>query len=144
MQKLSDGTLQWRVGEFVITLRSLAPGVVYAATTGSGEHVFVPEFAAALAAEIATHGRLVGFVNLREANRFGGEARDGWSEWTKKYKQQASAHFLVRSKLVDMALSLIAMFSGADLRVYSDVERFSAAMQLAAPNAVLPKLRNVA
>lgn len=145
-QRLADGTMQWSVGAFVVTMRVLGPGVAYSTTTGSGIQVFIPEFAQALEAEIATHGRLVLFVNLLEATRLSGAARESWAEWAKKHKQDTVAHFLVQSKIIDMALSLIAMFSGAgaQMRSYSDIERFSAAIRQAAPNAVLPKLRNVA
>ena len=146
MQKLADGTMQWSVGAFVVTLRVLGPGVAYSTTTGSGVQVFVPEFTEALEAEIATHGRIVLFVNLLEATRLSGPARDSWAEWAKRHRLDTTAHFLVQSKLIDMALSLIAMFSGAgaQMRSYSDMDRFLAAMREAAPNAVLPKLRNVA
>ena len=143
-QKLADGTTQWSVGGFVTTIRTIAPGVVYCTAASSGEQVFIPEVVEMMEAEIAAHGHLVVFVNLLDAVRFSGPARESWAAWAKKQKQHASAHFLVRSKLVDMALSLIAMFSGADLRSYADMERFLAAMRQAAPHAVLPKLRNVA
>lgn len=144
MQRLPDGTMQWTIGSFVASLRVLGPGVVYCCAVGSGEHIYVPELTAAMEAEIAMHGRIAIFVNLLEAARLSGAARDSWAAWAKQHKDQTSAHFLVRSKLVEMGLSLIGMFSGADLRSYADAERFSSAMQHAAPNAVLPKLRNVA
>jgi hypothetical protein len=143
-QKLSDGTTQWSVGGFVTTMRILAPGVIYATAASSGEQVFIPEVTEVMEAEIAAHGHIIIFVNLLEAARFGGDARESWGAWAKKQKQHASAHFLVRSKLVDMGISLIAMFSGADLRSYSNIEPFVAAMQRAAPNAVMPKLQKVA
>jgi hypothetical protein len=137
--------MRWSVGGNAAsaTLHQLGPGVVYIQSSG-GELVFIPELADALEAEITAHGRVVLFVNLLEATRLSGEARDRWSVWTKKHKQHSSAHCLVRSKLVDMALSLVAMFSASDLRSYSDIERFMAAMQQVAPNARLPKLRKVA
>jgi hypothetical protein len=141
-QRLADGTMQWSLGEFVTVMRVLSAGVVYCAS--AGDQVFIPEFAQALAAEIETHGHVVIFVNMLEAARLSGSARDSWAAWAKKHKQGTSAHFLVRSKLVDMGLSLIAMFSGADMRSYSDAERFLAAMREAAPQATLPKLRDVA
>lgn len=142
-RKLADGTTRWDVGGFFATLRVLGPGVVYTTAVGSGEHIFIHELAQALEAELASHGRVVVFVNLLEAARFGGAARDSWSEWSKQHKRNMSARFLVRSRLVEMGLSLIAMFSGAELRSYTDDERFLAAMRLAAPNAVLPNLRDL-
>jgi hypothetical protein len=71
-------------------------------------------------------------------------ARDSWAAWAKKHKQNISSHFLVRSKLVEMGVALIAAFSGADHRSYSDKERFFAAIRKLAPHAALPSLRNVA
>jgi hypothetical protein len=143
-QKLPDGTTQWNAGGFITTLRQLAPGVLYSTAVGSGEHVFNPALTEAMEAEVAAHGRTVIFVNLLEATRLGAEARDSWAAWAKKHRQQTSAHLLVRSKLVEMGLSLIAMFSGADLKVYTDLERFLDAMRQAAPKAALPKLHKVA
>src|SRR4051794_7523776 len=104
-QTLLDGTMQWSVGGLVATLRQLAPGVVYV-TSSAGEQEFIPELAEALAAAIAKHGRVVLFVNLLDATRLSAQARDSWSAWGKKHKQQTFAHFLVRSKIVEMALSL--------------------------------------
>jgi len=144
MQKLSDGTLQWTVGTIVISLRHLNPGVIYIAVTGQGEQVFLQELADIMETELATHGRLVVFANMAEANRFGAAARDAWAAWSKKHKQGLSAHCLVRSKLVEMGLSLVTMFSGSDLKSYSESERFLAAMRQVAPSATLPKLRDVA
>ena len=144
VQKLPDGTTQWSVDGFVATLRILAPGVVYSSAVGSGDQVFIPELAAGMAEQITAHGRVLVFVNLLGSARLGGTARDRWAEWAKKHKQHSSAHFLVRSKLVEMGISLIALFSGADLRSYGDMDRFLAAMRQAAPNAVLPKLRSAA
>jgi hypothetical protein len=141
-QQLPDETTQWTVGSTVSSFRRLSPGVVYVAS--SGPQVFIPELAEAMEREIAQHGSAVIFVNMLEAKRLDGEARDNWATWSKRIKDKAKAHFLVRSKLVEMGLSLIAMIGGADMRNYSDPARFEAAMREAAPNAILPQIKKVA
>jgi hypothetical protein len=142
-QKLPDGTLRWTVGPMVLSLLRIERGVLYLVGSGPCE-VFVPPMARALEDEIAQAGRIVVFANLLEATRVTGSARDGWSDWAKRTKDRFSAHCLVRSKLVDMGLSLISMFSGNPLRSYTDVAVFEAALRRAAPGAAIPAIRSVA
>jgi hypothetical protein len=141
-QQLPDETTQWTVGSTVSSFRRLCPGVVY--IVSSGPQIFIPQLAEAMEREVAQHGSAAIFVNMLEAKRMDGDARDNWATWTKRIKDKSKAHFLVRSKLVEMGLSLIAMLSGADLRNYSDSARFEAAMREAAPNAILPRITKVA
>jgi hypothetical protein len=143
-QKLPDGTLQWTTGQVVTSMRVLAPGVVYVASSGSGAQEFLPALAAALEAEAVRHGRITVFANLLDAPRMSTEARDQWAAWSKKLQPHVAGHCLVRSKLLEMALSLIAMFARSELRSYSELERFEAAIKAVAPDAVLPPRQKVA
>lgn len=142
--KLPDGTQQWTVGTVICSFRVLAPGVVYVCSSGSGVQTFLPELAAAMEAEVARSGRTMVFANMLEAPRMSTESRDAWATWTKRLQPNISGHCLVRSKLLEMALSLITMFSRSEMQSYSDIDRFEAAMRAAAPNAVLPPRQKVA
>jgi hypothetical protein len=106
--------------------------------------VFIPQLAKVLDDDIARAGHITVFANLLQATRLVGEAREGWATWSKKTKAYVSSHCLVRSKLVEMGLSLITMFSGNNLRSTNDPVAFEAAMKRAAPDATLPPIRSVA
>ena len=143
-QRLPDGSTQWTLDNgATITLRKLAPGVMYFAVTGSITE-FMEECAKALDDEIAREGRITVFANLAEASRMAGEARDAWSAWSKKTNASTTPYCLVRSKIMEMALSLISMFSGASLKVFSDPQPFIDAMKRAAPSVRLPEIKRVA
>ena len=143
MVSLPDGSVQWTAGSSTLTFRQLASGVVYIASAGASD-VFIPEIARALDDEIARNGRILVFANLLEATRIAGEARDGWSEWSKRTKGHTKGLCLVRSKFVEMALSLIAMLSGSEVKTCSDVAFFENAMRNQAPGAKLPYIRKTA
>jgi hypothetical protein len=143
VQTLPDGSTQWSVGAFVGTFRQLAPGAVYIGVAGASE-VFVPGLSKAFDDEIERAGRITIFANLLEASRITGEARDGWANWMKSAKSRTSAVCLVKSKIVEMGVSLITLFSGSDVKSTSDVAAFEAAMRQAAPGARLPQIRKSA
>ncbi len=143
-QKLPDGSTQWTLENgATVTLRRLAPGVMYFAAAGSITQ-FVEDAAAALDAEIAREGRITVFANLYETSRMASDVRDAWGAWSKKTKASTAPYCLVRSKLMEMAMSLISMFSGANLKVFSDPQPFVDAMKRAAPQVKLPEIKRVA
>jgi hypothetical protein len=136
--------MQWTLdGGATVTLRRLAPGVMYFASSGSIT-VFIEEAAKALDAEIAREGRITVFANLYETARMASDVRDAWAAWSKKSKASTAPYCLVRSKLMEMAMSLISMFSGANLKVFSDPQPFLEAMKKAAPRVKLPEIKRVA
>jgi hypothetical protein len=143
-QTLQDGSLQWTLdGGATVTLRRLAPGVMYFASVGSIT-LFIDEAAQALDAEIAREGRITVFANLYETARMNSEVRDAWGAWSKKTQAKTTPYCLVRSKLMEMAMSLISMFSGANLRVFSDPTEFLAAMKRTVPHIKPPEIKRVA
>lgn len=141
---LSDGTSQWTLdGGATVLLRRLAPGVMYFAASGSITQ-FVEEAAKALDAEIAREGRITVFANLYETTRMATDVRDAWSAWSKKSQAQTMPYCLVRSKIMEMAMSLISMFSGASMRTVSDPNEFIALMKRVAPQAKPPQITRAA
>jgi hypothetical protein len=142
-QALPDGSTQWTAGSFVAVFRQLAPGVIYVASAGNVD-LFVAAMGRSLDEEIARTGRIRIFANLLEATRISGEARDAWAAWSKTAKSQKSCLCLVRSKLVDMGVSLIGYVSGSDLKSTSDIGAFENAMRLAAPGVRVPDVKKPA
>jgi hypothetical protein len=143
-ETLPDGSTQWKLENgATVTLRKLAPGVMYFAAAGSITH-FIDEAAKALDAEIAKEGRITVFANLFETSRMASDVRDAWAAWSKKSQAHTLPFCLVRSKIMEMAMSLISMFSGANLKVFSDPQPFVNAMKNAAPRVKLPEIRQVA
>ena len=93
-QTLPDGGTQWTLdGGATVTLRRLAPGVMYFAASGSIT-AFIDEAAKALDAEIAKEGRITVFANLYETARMASDVRDAWANWSKKSKASTAPYCL--------------------------------------------------
>jgi hypothetical protein len=105
---------------------------------------FVEDAAKALDAEIAREGRITVFANLYETTRMASDVRDMWATWSKKSQDKTKPYCLVRSKIMEMAMSLISMFSGASMKTVSDPSEFAALMKRVAPQAKLPPITRAA
>lgn len=116
---------------------------MYFAAAGSITQ-FIDEAAKMLDAEIAREGRITVFANLYETARMNADVRDAWAAWSKKTQANTLPYCLVRSKLMEMAMSLISMFSGANLRVSSNPRDFLEAMRRTVPHVKLPEIKLVA
>ena len=76
--------------------------------------------------ELERSGMLTTFIDLREAMGMGSDSRDTIVAWMRKHQKRMNAsHVLVRSKLMEMAATLVAMLVGGGIiRVYSRPETF--------------------
>lgn len=76
--------------------------------------------------ELERSGMLTMFADLRETTRMGGESRDTTVAWMRQRQSRFNAsHVLVRSKLMEMAISIVAMLVGGGLiKVYSRPQTF--------------------
>jgi hypothetical protein len=93
--------------------------------------------------ELERSGMLTVFADLRESTRMGGETRDQTVAWMRKYQGRINAsHVLVRSKLVEMAMSIVAMLVGGGIiKMYSRPQAFLDLLRQVAPKIVkLPTL----
>jgi hypothetical protein len=78
----------------------------------------------------ATGNRVTTFFDASELHSFDGDARDYAGTWLKSTSLDVRTHILVGSKLVELALQVIALFSGKrGLEVYADRSKWEAALQ---------------
>ncbi len=93
--------------------------------------------------ELERSGMLTVFADLRESTRMGGESRETTVAWMRKYQGRINAsHVLVRSKLMEMAMSIVAMLVGGGvIKMYSRPQAFLDLLRQTAPKVVkLPTL----
>ena len=87
------------------------------------------------------------FADMRDSSTMAAQSREVASDWLRAHKQHIRAsHILVRSKLIEMAMSVISMVVGGGLlHVYSRVPEFMQALHGAAPGLLdLPNIAHVA
>jgi hypothetical protein len=133
-QKLSDGTIIYTGGGGSGVLRRLAPGVLllsvhdaFAAPPTEGP---MRDFEA----ELEQAGKLTLFLDLSNRKTISAGSREGWAGWVRKNQGRLSSHVLVKSKLVDMAISVIVMMAGGlSVKSYTDVIEFEAAIAKEVP-----------
>ncbi len=75
------------------------------------------------------------FADLRESARMPAGSRDKIAQWTRRHQARLlPSHVLVRSKLLEMALSIITMLVGSGLfKIHTDAQTFLALLKKAAP-----------
>jgi len=140
--KPAEAVYQWNGATYSLVLRRLAPGVFYSEPSGTIDE-FIPDLAKIFEDEIAHGARIVVFTNMLELS-IASEARKAWTTWGKTVRLHIVGHCLVRSRLTEMALSLIWFVGGGAQTGYTDPDLFLAAMRRLAPGAALPQLRKSA
>ena len=120
----SDGSvLIWGPNGGVYVVR-LAPGLLYTLGIGNFDGPFEDGPMCDFDREIAAHGSLELFMDLRNVDRGSRKTRDPWKDWATKNRSRISSHLLVRSSILRMAISVIAMVSGAISLSYDDDKAF--------------------
>jgi hypothetical protein len=120
----SDGSvLTWGPNGAVFVTR-LAPGVLYTVGIGNFDGPFEDGPMCDFDREIAAHGSVDMFMDLRNVERGSRKSRDPWKEWATKNRTRVRSHLLVRSSILRMAISVISMVSGAISLSYDDDKAF--------------------
>ena len=117
-----------------------AKGGAQSAQDAAAERAMMREFEL----ELERSGMLTVFADLRETSRFGAETRETTVAWMRKHQARLNAsHVLVRSKLIEMAITIVGMLVGGGIiKVYSRPQAFLEALQSVAPRiATLPVIR---
>ena len=91
--------------------------------------------------EIQAHGSLDLFLDMRVVDRGSRKSRDTWKAWAGVNRTRHKSYVLVRSSVLHMAISVIAMVSGTVTQSYSDERVFLTELARKAPRTnTLPTL----
>lgn len=143
----SDGAVLFCGCNLFVRVEVLKPGVVLA--TARGEVLVdddVRTEAALLAEfdrELERAGSFTMFADLRESARMPSASRQRIAQWTRRHQARLlPSHVLVRSKLLEMALSVITMLVGSGLfKMHTNPETFLALVKKTAPKLnALPRV----
>jgi hypothetical protein len=117
----------------------LKPGVVLASAHGevvdaedaSAETALLAEFER----ELERAGTLTLFADLRASPRMPAASREKIAQWTRRHQARIlPSHILVRSKLIEMALSIITMLVGGGLfKIHTKPQTFLDLVKNVAP-----------
>lgn len=118
------------------------PGVIFVLSSGGGETTVDAAVMDELAAEIRRSGDVALFVDMRDVKGLALETRKKAMPWAKENKSKIScAHILVGSRLVEIALKVVAVFAGGRLEIYGKPEALLAALKRDVPDlAALPTM----
>jgi hypothetical protein len=132
---LADGSLCFRTRKFTQIVTRLAPGALLVSGIGYNSGECAPLITAELTRVIATGAKLSPFVNLAEQTGQASAAREWWAEWVQQNRAQlGTAHILVRSRIMDMAISVLAMVVGGGMiKAHSNVAEFEAVIAAQVP-----------
>jgi len=127
---LADGSQCFRTSKFTQVFSLLAPGVVLVTGIGYNSGQCAPLLTAELSRAIPAGGKLSAFVNLSDQTGQASVARDWWGDWAKQNRPQlATTHMFVRSRMMDMAISVLVMIIGSEMiRTHSLRTTFEAAI----------------
>jgi hypothetical protein len=116
----------------------LKPGVVLATARGEAVVAEDSEVEAALLAELerelARAGSLTLFADLRLSERMPAKSRDHIAQWTRRHQAALRpSHVLVKSKLLEMAVSVLTMLIGGSIEVHVRPQPFLELLRRVAP-----------
>lgn len=110
------------------------PGVVVIGASGMGDPLVDDAVFAMLEEEVRCCSPIKIFADLTAQTRTAGDAREKASAWARRHRQDVAAtHLLVRSKLVEMAFSVIGMLVGGHFKLYSSEDDFYSILRAEVP-----------
>ena len=134
-EQLSEGSWRLTHGQAEVYFSVPKPGVVVIAASGSGNTVVDDVVFKMLEEEIERGGPLRIFADLSTLRRVASETREKASAWAKGRRMHVEAtHLLVRSKLIEMAFSVIGMLVSGRFKIYSNGDEFYAVLRAEAPD----------
>jgi len=127
---LADGSLCFRTSKFTQVVTPLALGCVLVTGVGYNSGECAPLITAELARAIPAGGKLSTFVDLSGQTGQASIAREWWADWVKQNRAQLeTTHMLVRSRMMDMAISVLVMIIGSEMvRTHSNSATFQRAI----------------
>jgi hypothetical protein len=134
-----DGAVLFCGAHLNVRVVVLKPGVLLASARGevvdaqdeSAETALLEEFDR----ELERAGSLTVFADLRESQRMSAPSREKIAKWTRRHQARLlPSHILVRSKFIEMALSIIAMLVGGGLfEIHTNPQTFLALLKKVSP-----------
>ena len=134
-----DGSVLFCGSHLQIRVAVLKPGIVLATANGEAidRHDALAEAAMLeeLDRELERAGSLTLFADLRQSARMPAASREKIARWARRHQSRLLlSHMLVRSSLIEMALSIITMLVGGGLfKVHTNSEKFLALVKASAP-----------
>jgi hypothetical protein len=142
-----DGSVLICGNHLRVRVAVLQPGVVLATAHGEVADAIDASAEDALLAELDREldraGNFTLFADLRESPRMPAASREKIAQWTRRHQARLRpSHVLVRSKLIEMALSIITMLVGSGLfKVHTNPQTFLALVKKVAPKlTALPRV----
>jgi hypothetical protein len=143
----ADGSIAFFGTALRLRVSPLKPGFVLVTAYGEAltERDMLAEqgLTAELDRELERAGQLTVFADLRESPRMPARSRDMIAKWMRRHQVRLNtAHVLVHSRIMEMAMSVVAMLVGGGmLKVYSKPDLFLGLVRKVAPK--LTKLPTV-
>jgi hypothetical protein len=125
---LADGSQCFRTSKFTQVISPLGPGSVLVTGIGYNSGECAPLVTAELSRAIPAVGKLSAFVNLSDQTGQASVAREWWADWAKQNRAQlTTTHMFVRSRMMDMAISVLVMLVGSEMvKTHSSRSTFEA------------------
>ncbi|MEO7037738.1 MAG: hypothetical protein ABI548_27475 [Polyangiaceae bacterium] len=146
-QVQADGAVVFVGPRLAFRVAALRAGVVLVTARGSadtpGDTVAELAMHAELDRELERAGSLTVFADVRESSRMPAASRELTAKWLKRHQARVHpCHVLVRSKLMEMAVSILTMLVGGGmLKLHSKPDTFLEAMRKAGVKlAALPTI----
>jgi len=138
---LADGSLCFRTSKFTQVMTRLAPGRMLVTGIGYNDGRCAPLITEEMTRSVSAEGNLIAFVDLSAETGQSSDAREWWAEWAKSHRAELECtHMLVRSRMIDMAISVLGMLIGGGIKAHSEQATFEAAIAAAVPGfRQLPK-----
>jgi hypothetical protein len=109
------------------------PGVLYVIGQGNFDGPFEDGPMLDFDREIDAHGSLDLFLDMRTVERGSRKSRDTWKAGARRNRARHESYVLVRSSVLHMAISVIAMVSGTVTQSFSDEGAFQLELARKAP-----------
>jgi hypothetical protein len=137
-----DGAaLVWGPTGAAVYVQRVGPGVIYVIGIRNFDGPFEDGPMRDFDQEIEAHGSIALFMDVRNVERGSRKSREPWKEWATKNSKRHRSHILVRSSLLHMAISVIAMASGTVTTSYANEAAFLGELKRLVPGTrALPTL----
>jgi hypothetical protein len=143
-ERLADGTELLGREQARVIVATPKPGIVVIVASGTGDTVVDDAVFELLEAEAARSGPLKIFVDMTALSRMAGESREKALTWGRSHRALVQVtHLLIRSKVLEMAFSVIGMLVGGRFKMYSNPDEFHAHLRAEVPGFRAPRPQRV-